>query len=93
MLPAECLPVWSVSTRATVSCPILAGVTASALPGVAVQVGAADAGGDDLQEGIARPRLGLGTVSCRLYRLEHRFAGQPQERWIREALLRASGRG
>jgi hypothetical protein len=30
-------------------------------------------------------------VGCRLYRLEHRFAGQPEERWIREALLRATG--
>ena len=30
-------------------------------------------------------------VGCRLYRLEHRFAGQPEERWIREALLRAAG--
>jgi len=32
------------------------------------------------------------TVACRLYRLEHRFAGQPEERWVREALLRAAGR-
>jgi hypothetical protein len=32
------------------------------------------------------------TVACRLYRLEHRFAGQPEERWIREALLRAADR-
>jgi hypothetical protein len=31
-------------------------------------------------------------VGCRLYRLEHRFAGQPEERWIREALLRAARR-
>jgi hypothetical protein len=30
-------------------------------------------------------------VGCRLYRLEHRFAGQPEERWIREALVRAAG--
>jgi hypothetical protein len=30
---------------------------------------------------------------CRLYRLEHRFAGQPEERWVREALLRAAGLG
>jgi hypothetical protein len=29
-------------------------------------------------------------VGCRLYRLEHRFAGQPEERWIRQALLRAA---
>jgi hypothetical protein len=32
------------------------------------------------------------TVACRLYRLEHRFAGQPEERWIRQALLQAVGR-
>jgi hypothetical protein len=32
-------------------------------------------------------------VGCRLYRLEHRFAGQPEERWVREALLRAAGSG
>jgi hypothetical protein len=31
-------------------------------------------------------------VGCRLYRLEHRFAGQPEERWIRQALLQAVGR-
>ena len=30
-------------------------------------------------------------VGCRLYRLEHRFAGQPEKRWIREALVRAMG--
>jgi hypothetical protein len=30
-------------------------------------------------------------VGCRLYRLEHRFAGQPEEHWIREALLEAAG--
>jgi hypothetical protein len=30
-------------------------------------------------------------VGCRLYRLQHRFAGQPEERWVREALLRAIG--
>jgi hypothetical protein len=32
-------------------------------------------------------------VACRLYRLEHRFAGQLEERWLREALLRAAGAG
>jgi hypothetical protein len=32
------------------------------------------------------------TVACRLYRLEHRFAGHPEERWVREALLEAAGR-
>jgi hypothetical protein len=31
------------------------------------------------------------TLACRLYRLEHRFAGQPDERWVRDALLRAVG--
>jgi hypothetical protein len=31
-------------------------------------------------------------LGCRLYRLEHRLAGQPEERWVREALLRATGR-
>jgi hypothetical protein len=31
-------------------------------------------------------------VGCRLYRLEHRFAGQPEEHWIRQALLQAVGR-
>ena len=30
-------------------------------------------------------------VGCRLYRLEYRFASQPEERWIREALQRAAG--
>jgi hypothetical protein len=30
-------------------------------------------------------------LGCRLYRLEHRFAGQPGERRVREALLRAAG--
>jgi hypothetical protein len=30
-------------------------------------------------------------LGCRLYRLEHRFAGQPEERWVREALQRAAG--
>lgn len=33
------------------------------------------------------------TVACRLYRHEHRFAGQPEEPWVREALLRAADRG
>ena len=32
-------------------------------------------------------------LCCRLYRLEHRFAGQPEGRWVREALLRAAGPG
>ena len=29
-------------------------------------------------------------LGCRLYRLEHRFAGQPEERWVREALAKAA---
>jgi hypothetical protein len=32
------------------------------------------------------------TLACRLYSLEHWFAGQPEERWIHEALLRAASR-
>jgi hypothetical protein len=32
------------------------------------------------------------TLECRLYRHEHRLAGYPQERWIRDALVRAAGR-
>jgi hypothetical protein len=31
-------------------------------------------------------------VGCRLYRLEHRFAGQPADGWVRAALLGAVGR-
>src|SRR6266508_1157546 len=44
--------------------------------------------GHDVEPG-SQP-AGEYTLACRLYRLEHRFAGQPQERWIREALLRAA---
>jgi hypothetical protein len=29
------------------------------------------------------------SVACRLYRLEHRLAGRPAERWVRDALLAA----
>jgi hypothetical protein len=29
-------------------------------------------------------------LGCRLYRLEHRLAGLPEERWVREALLHAA---
>jgi hypothetical protein len=32
------------------------------------------------------------SVACRLYRLEHRLAGQPTEGWVREALLGSVGR-
>jgi hypothetical protein len=28
-------------------------------------------------------------LACRLYRHEHGLAGQPQERWVRDALLEA----
>jgi hypothetical protein len=46
--------------------------------------------GRDVEPGADQPTEY--TLACRLYRLEHRFAGQPQERWIREALLRSAGR-
>ena len=46
--------------------------------------------GRDVEPGSERPAEY--TIACRLYRLEHRFAGQPEERWIREALQRAGGR-
>ena len=46
--------------------------------------------GRDVEPGADRPVEY--TLACRLYRLEHRFAGQPEERWIREALLRAAAR-
>ena len=32
------------------------------------------------------------TLDCRLYRHEHRFAGYPEERWVRDALLHVGGR-
>jgi hypothetical protein len=32
------------------------------------------------------------SLACRLYRHEHGLAGQPAERWIRDALLAAAGR-
>jgi len=31
-------------------------------------------------------------LSCRVYRTENGFAGQPDERWVREALERAASR-
>jgi len=46
--------------------------------------------GRDVEPGS--PPAGEYTVACRLYRLEHRLAGQPAERWVRDALLRAAGR-
>jgi hypothetical protein len=33
------------------------------------------------------------SLACRLYRLEHRFAGQPAEQWVRDALLAAGRAG
>jgi hypothetical protein len=41
--------------------------------------------GRDVEPGSEPPSGG--SVACRLYRLEHRFAGQPAERWVRDALL------
>ena len=32
------------------------------------------------------------SLACRLYRHEHGLAGQPAERWVRDALLAATGR-
>jgi hypothetical protein len=46
--------------------------------------------GRDVEPGSG-PAVGS-TVACRLYRLGHRFAGQPAARWVREALVRATGR-
>jgi hypothetical protein len=46
--------------------------------------------GRDVEPGSEPP--GEIVVGCRLYRLEHRFAGQPAEGWVRGALLRAVGR-
>jgi hypothetical protein len=42
-------------------------------------------------EPVAEPPSEI-TLACRMYRHEHHFAGQPEERWVREALLRAGGR-
>ena len=45
--------------------------------------------GRDVEPG-SEPANGY-VLGCRLYRLEYRFAGQPEERWVSEALLRAAG--
>jgi hypothetical protein len=42
--------------------------------------------GHDVEPGSELP--GEYSLACRLNRLKHRFAGQPEERWVREALLR-----
>jgi hypothetical protein len=41
--------------------------------------------GRDVEPG-AEQRSGF-ALSCRVYRTERGFAGQPEERWLREALL------
>jgi hypothetical protein len=47
-------------------------------------------GGRDVEPGVEP--AGEYTLECRLYRHEHRLAGYPQERWVREALVAAAGR-
>jgi hypothetical protein len=45
--------------------------------------------GRDVEPGVeARTDF---VLSCRIFRTEEGFAGQPDERWIREALLRSAG--
>ena len=44
--------------------------------------------GHDVEPG-AEPPPSI-SLSCRLYRHEHGLAGQPDERWVRGALLRAA---
>jgi hypothetical protein len=46
--------------------------------------------GRDVEPGVEL--AGEYTLECRLYRHEHRLAGYPQERWVREALVAAAGR-
>src|SRR5215211_718169 len=46
--------------------------------------------GRDVEPGVERSAEY--TVECRLYRHEHRLAGYPQERWVRDALMAAVGR-
>jgi hypothetical protein len=46
--------------------------------------------GRDVEPG-SQPPVEI-TPACRLYRHQHHLAAQPQERWIRDALLRAAGR-
>jgi hypothetical protein len=43
--------------------------------------------GRDVEPGSERPAEV--SLACRLYRLEHRLAGQPTERWVGDALLAA----
>ena len=44
--------------------------------------------GRDVEPGAER--TGEYTLECRLYRHEHRLAGYPQERWVREILREAT---
>jgi hypothetical protein len=46
--------------------------------------------GRDVEPGVEL--AGEYTLRCRLYRHEHRLAGYPQERWVRDALVAAVGR-
>jgi hypothetical protein len=48
-------------------------------------------GGRDVEPG-ADERADY-VFSCRVYRAEHGFAGQPQESWVRDALAHANGAG
>jgi hypothetical protein len=45
--------------------------------------------GRDVEPGVEPPVEY--TLECRLYRHEHRLAGHPQERWVRDALVAAAG--
>ena len=45
--------------------------------------------GRDVEPGVEPPVEY--TLECRLYRHEHRLAGYPQERWVRDALVAAAG--
>jgi hypothetical protein len=41
----------------------------------------------------ASPSPAVSSLACRLYRHEHGLAGQPAERWVRDALLAAGRTG
>ena len=47
--------------------------------------------GRDVEPGSEPANEYVYVHGCRLYRLEYRFAGQPEDGWVREALLRAAG--
>ena len=44
--------------------------------------------GRDVEPGVEQ--AGEYSLECRLYRHEHRLAGYPQERWVRNALVAAA---